>query len=145
MIASDCIHRAASPRCRVGSPPKQVGDPGQAPRLVTEDALQHLGRASFPSVEDGLLAGDLPSHPDCRHNHLRVEASERGSDDLPNHLTHTRTPTGEVGLQLRTGDAIRGDRTPTESQRLVRPVRLRGEVPQPLQALQHCEVAAPSR
>ena len=123
------VDRAACPRRRVGGPAEQLGDPSQALGLLAEDAPQHRGRAPLAGLEDGLPAGDLPAGRDRRHDHLRVEAAERGGHDLARHLAHARAATGEVGLQLRAGHAVRvGGRAACEPERRVGRERLRGEI-----------------
>jgi hypothetical protein len=88
------------PRGHVGSAAQQIGDPPQTLGSIAEDPLQHGGRAALPSREDRLPTGDLPSGRDSGHDDLRVETAEGSGHDLSRYLAHTRSATGEVGLQL---------------------------------------------
>ena len=97
---------------------------GCSPRI----ALQHRGRRLVLGPPGSLPGGHLPTCRDRGHDHLRVEASERGGDDFSGYLTHARTAAREVRLQLRPGHAVCVDGAPVEAERLVRRVRLGGEV-----------------
>ena len=97
---------------------------------------------SLPSLEDGLPSGDLPTSLHSRHNHLRIEAAERGGDDFPRHATHARATTSEVRLRLRADSAVRAfDRT-IETEGDIGRVSLRGDIHPASQRFQRVTQAA---
>jgi len=130
------LERLARPAHQLDSAVDAVGPP-------TEDARELADGSVVTGRADGGGVRDRPAEADRRHHGRRVEHPEGRRHHLARHLTHQRTPAGEVRGAVGQGDAVGRGRARREAEGRIRRVALRREVHLPDQRFDAVAQRAP--
>ena len=91
------VQRSPLDREVVDGPGEQLVGPGQAGRVVAQDAAELTDRARVAGGADGRRVGERPPVGHGGHHDRGVEDGERRRHQLARHLAHDRPAAGEVG------------------------------------------------
>ncbi len=136
------VQRSPLDREVFDGPGEQLVGPGQAGRVVAQDAAELTDRARVAGGADGRRVGERPPVGHGGHHDRRVEDGERRRHQLARHLAHDRPAAGEVGRAVGEGHLAGLAGARAEAQRDIGGMALGREVHLPDHGLQGRSEAA---